>query len=124
MNNVPNTKLIINHLREKLSHDLEKYLTDDYDAVALHSSSILIAANQAALDMFGYTEEELIGMNAWHFFHSKSAPVIMQHLMDKSTEPYQVVAVKKDKTEFDIEIKGMDFEVDGESVRVVLMKYI
>lgn len=124
MNKLTNTDLIIKHLRNRLSPNLEQYLTDDYDAVAVHSSSIMITANQAALDMFGYTEEELTGMNAWHFFNPGSAQVIMQHLLDKSPEPYQVVAVKKDKTEFEVEIKGMDFDFDGESVRVVLLKHL
>ena len=116
------TDFNIQQLRNRLLPKQDEYIEEGYEAVAFHTSSILVCANQAAVDMFGYTLEELQGMNAWHFFHPGSAQVIMKHLLEKSTEPYQVVAVKKDKTEFNVEIKGLDFEVDGEYVRVVLLK--
>lgn len=109
-------------LRRKLLPRLDEFKIEGYEGVALHSSSIMIAANQAVADMFGYELDDITGMNAWVFFSSKSADVIMKHLFEKSRAPYTVIGVKKDKTEFEVEIKGLDFEIEGEPVRVVALK--
>lgn len=114
----------IQRLRTKLPQLANTFLEDDYDGIAFHSSSILIYADKGAADLFGYSEEEIPGMNSWLFFKPESAPIIMQHLVSKSTDPYRVKAVRKDKTEFEVELKGKDFEIDGEPIRAVLMKKV
>lgn len=111
-------------LRNKLQPRLHEFMVEDYEGVAIHSSSILVCANPAALDMFGYLEEEIIGKNSWALFKPQDANVIMQHLLEKSEEPYRVTAIKKDRTEFDIEMKGKDFVVNGTPVRAVLLKRV
>ena len=52
-------------LRRHLQADLCELLVDDYKAVAIHSNSIVIAANECCAQMFGYTVDEVIGLNAW-----------------------------------------------------------
>ena len=114
----------INILRKKLKSNINDYITDDYEGIAIHTSSIIIAVNRVAEAMFGYAEDELIGMNAWRLFNSDSFDEIMHHLVEKSEEAYQAKAIKKDKTEFIIELKGKDFEVYGEPVRAVMLRAI
>lgn len=114
----------LRRLGTQIKTTLDDYLNDDYVCVAAHTNSIMIAANQAILDVFGYEENEVIGMNAWRLFSMNSSDVIMQHLIEKSEEPYQVTALKKDKTEFEVELKGIDIEISGEPVRIVLLKEV
>ena len=109
-------------LSRKLKSKIDDYITDDYEGIAFHSNSIIILVNHAAAEMFGYTEDEVFGMNAWRLFNGESFETIMQHLLEKSEEPYQVQGVKKDKTEFNVELKGKDFEVHGEPVRAVMIR--
>lgn len=111
-------------LRNKLQPRLHEFLIDGYKGVAIHSSSILVCANPVALDMFGYQEDEIIGKNSWTLFKPQDANIIMKHLMEKSEEPYRVRAIKKDRTEFDLEMKGKDFVVNGTPVRAVLLKQL
>lgn len=115
---------IVRKLREKLKNRVDNYLSDGYEGVALHTSSIVIALNEAAAKMFGYTVEEAEGLNAWILFHPDSAKIIMQHLVNKSEDSYRVQALKKDGSEFTVELKGKDFEMDGEPVRSVSIKEI
>lgn len=122
MNSGLKTDFNIQQLRNRLQPKQEEYLEEGYEAVAFHTSSILVCANQAAADMFGYSTDEIPGLNAWVLFKPDYSKIIMQHLVEKSEEPYQVKAIGKNKDEFDIEMKGRDFEIGGIPVRVVLVK--
>lgn len=114
----------LERIRSKINIDINNYLTDGYEAVALHSSSIILEVNQACADMFGYTRDELIFMNAWKFFPLDSVKDLMHHLVTKSQAPYRVKANNKDGSLFTVELKGYDFEIEGEPVRSVLLKKI
>jgi PAS domain S-box-containing protein len=122
IDNLLQNALLVSRLRKKLKPCLDDYLADDYNGVVVHSSSIIIAANQAVAEMLGYELDELSGMNAWLLFATRSADTLMQHLVDKSEEAYRVIALTKDKKEFEVELKGHDFEIQGDPVRVVLVK--
>lgn len=116
------TDFNIQQLRKRLLPKQDDYIEEGYEAVAFHSSSILVCANQAAAEMFGYRQDELTGMNTWNLFKPEYSKIIMQHLIDKSEEPYRVKAIGKDQNEFDVELKGRDFEIGGIPVRVVLIR--
>ena len=113
---------MLKSLNHKLKANIGDYVSDDYEGIAFHSNSIVFLVNDAAADMFGYTKDEVFGLNAWRLFSSDSAETIMQHLVEKSEEAYQVKGVKKNKIEFDVELKGKDFELRGDPVRAVLLK--
>jgi PAS domain S-box-containing protein len=116
--------MYIQRLRKKIMPMLEGYPMGVYDGLIVHSSSIIVVVNQAAADMFGYEKEEMYGMNSWQLFSPKCVQAIMQHLLEKSEEPYRVTALTKEKTEFELEMKGRDFEVDYEPVRLVLNRQV
>lgn len=120
----PRERERVEELRRRMNISFDEFLESGYDAVALHSSSILLAVNQAGLDMFGYSEDEIIFMNAWQLFTTESANALMHHLLKKSEDAYTVTAIHKDGTTFDVELKGRDFECCGEPVRVVLIRRI
>ena len=111
-------------LRRHLQVDLAELLVDDYKAVAIHSSSIVIAANECCAQMFGYTVDEVIGLNAWTLFAASSVEALTKHLMSKSEAPYQVIARRKDGSHFKVELKGKDAELAGEPIRTVWLKQV
>lgn len=112
----------ITRLRQRLDLDLTDFLCEGYDAVALHSSSILIAVNAPAAEMFGYSPDEMVGMNSWTLFPPQSAEALLKHLITRSEAPYSVDAVHKNGSLFRVELVGKDFEVAGEPVRAVLLR--
>ena len=109
----------IDNILAALENDIDDYLEDGYEGVVLHTSSIIIATNHAAAEMFGYTPDELIYINAWLFFHPSGMGAILHHLLSKSEEPYSADALHKDGSHFVVELKGKDFEIAGEPVRSV-----
>ena len=111
-------------IRNEMDVDINNYLIDGYEAVALHSSSIILEVNQAAADMFAYSRDEMVFMNAWKLFPAESVSDLMHHLVTKSEEAYGVKACHKNGSLFTVELKGNDFEIAGEPVRSVLLKKI
>lgn len=114
----------VQRLQRKLPQLANSFFDDEYDGIAFHSSSILVYADKGAAEIFGYSMEELPGMNSWLLFKPESAQTIMHHLVNKSETAYRVKAVRKDKTEFEVELKGKDFVIDGEPIRSVLIKKV
>lgn len=102
----------------------DDYLEGDYTAIGIHSNSTIFACNQALADMTGYSIDELEGMNAWRLFPPESSELLMQNLKTMSEVPYQVAALKKDGTKYEIELKGINFDLSGDVARAVLIKEI
>lgn len=115
---------LVQQLRSKISVELDDYLTSEYQAVALHAQSTVVDCNPAAAELFGYSVEEIIGINAWALFSVESASLIMEKLVSKSEEPYRVIGKKKDETEFNVEIKGQELTLNNEALRLVLLRKI
>ena len=113
------------YLLQRLKHrgiNMDGFLLEGYEAVIVHSSSTLVCANQAMIDMLGYGAEELLGMNAWSLFPARSAPIVAEKLKQRSEEPYQVYVRRKDGSEFLAELKGINFDIAGESARAILAR--
>lgn len=102
----------------------EDLLKDGYTAIGIHSNSTIFACNQGLADLTGYSVDELEGMNAWRLFPPESSEILMQNLKAMSETPYQVTAVKKDGSKYEVELKGINFELAGDIVRAVLIKEI
>ena len=111
-------------IRRHLAGDLSALLVDDYKGIAIHSNSIIVDANEYCVNMFGYSMDEIVGLNAWTLFTPGSAELLTKHLMSKSEAPYQVTARRKDGSTFKIELKGRDSELAGEPIRTVLLKQV
>jgi len=112
----------IEQLRNKLLPRLPSFPKDGYDGIVIHSSSIVVCADAGGAEMFGYTAEEIVGVNTWSHFKPECARTILQHLTEKSDEPYIVTALNRNREEFKVELKGKDFNVNGIPVRAVLLR--
>lgn len=110
------------NILDKTGFDLQRLLEPGYQVVAVHTCSTVVTANATACAMFGYELDELIGLNAWLLFSPESAPILMEHLVKRSQEPYQAVARHKDGSHFRIELKGNNFMFGDEELRSVQIR--
>ena len=117
-----NTDPQIEKLRAALQPRLSGLAGSDYDGIVVHSSSIVICADAGGAKLFGYDANEITGVNAWAHFKPECARTILQRLTERSEDPYTVTALTRDGTEFEVELKGKDFDVDGTPVRAVLVR--
>lgn len=114
----------LEQLHQLLTPQLDDYLMDGFEGVALHSAGTIIAVDRGAAAIFGYSPEELLYQNAMLFFPSSSAKLVMQQLLSQSTEPYTVTGIHKDGSEFQVQLRGEDFEAYGEPVRAVQLRLV
>ena len=116
------TQWRLDTLARLLPDELSAYLEPGYEAVAAHSAGIVIKANTTASDIFGYSEQDVFGMNAWMLFATRSVQTLMQRLAEKYEQPYQVYGRHRDGTEFLLELKGREIELGGEPIRIVQLR--
>jgi PAS domain S-box-containing protein len=117
----------VDKLRKHLDRtgvSLDAMLHPPYEAVILHSNSTIVTGNQAAARMIGCGVGDLTGLNAWTLFPPASAPVLKEMLAQRATDPYRVVARRIGGEHFHVEIKGREFELEGEPLRAVLLREI
>lgn len=116
------TDVQIEQLKKALLPRLSSFPKEGFDGIVIHSSSIIVCSDSGAAEMFGFKAEEMTGINAWSYFKPECARTILQHLTEKSEEPYIVTALDRDRKEFRVEMKGKDFNVNGIPVRAVLLR--
>lgn len=102
----------------------DSFLQDGFDMIALHANSTLFAANSRLIEFLGYSEVELIGMNAWRLFDIQSAPILKQKLAEKSEDRYQAICRRKSGATSLIELLGLNIEIDGQPARAVSVRVI
>ena len=92
---------------EALRESEEKYRTlfeDSRDAIYVTAlEGEFVDANQSALDIFGYTREEMIGLNARQIYVNPEKRIQFQHEMEEkgSVRDYEVKFRKKNGIEMD-----------------------
>ncbi|HEY9836635.1 MAG TPA: PAS domain S-box protein, partial [Vampirovibrionales bacterium] len=95
-----------------------------FEGILIHIRGKVIDVNQALVNMIGYSEEELIGKNAFDFLtpHSKKIALKMMNIGDET--PYEVQVLKKDGTIFAGEVQGKEILNSEGGVRVAAVRDI
>ncbi len=115
--------------RERLSQDLkdseEKYrqlVETSLDGIALHTRDRLLFANSAFLKMFGYSNpEELAGVALLSLISPIFHSPLLRHLREitrcfQRPRIFEIKGLKKDGSEFDIEVGSLPTTFEGKSV--------
>lgn len=106
------------------------------EGLIVREDNLIIDANQAAADLFGYDLEELRGMSfdklvtpqtleqiRQRVAAMRNAPESIQSVSGKKFDgPYEGVIVKKDGTTFPFEAIGRFMEYQGRQVRVMVLR--
>jgi len=95
-----------------------------FEGIIIHDQGYVLDANQTFADMFGYDLSEIIGKDSMHLLTPQGRELIAEQIQMKYTEPYENDAIKKDGTEFPIEICAKIINYHGRSVRVAAVRDI
>ena len=121
-------KEAIKHKRvEKLLKESEekyRHLSEGtFEAVVWHDEGQIIEANEQYYNMFGYKPEELAGKNAILLTTTPdSVEFIRKQISSGHLGPYEVVGMKKDGTQFPIEIRVKKMQYKGKMVRLAAIR--
>ncbi len=96
-----------------------------FEGILIHNNGVAIDVNESLTRLFGYTREEMIGVNIIELcippeFHA----TIKENITKKHAKPYEVMARKKDGTLLPIEIEARNIKDKGEEFRVTAIRDI
>ncbi|HJQ29225.1 MAG TPA: PAS domain S-box protein, partial [Rubrobacter sp.] len=104
-------------LRE--SEERFRSLSDaSFEGVAISENGRILETNRAFAEMYGYETSELVGMSAEDLIAPESRELALRYIFSGSEEPYEAVALRKDGTRFDVEVRGKRSSYRSRTVRV------
>ena len=93
------------------------------EGVCLHRDGVFIETNSRMAGMLGLSsKEELIGKDIFRFLSPESEAIARKNISSGYSDSYELEVVKSDGTSFRASIKGRDFELNGETVRLAVIR--
>lgn len=77
-----------------------------------------IRVNKVAPKLFGYTDQEMIGLRALDFIAPESIELVAQMLQNDDQEPYEAKMIRRDGTIFPAMLRGRNQVLNGKNIRV------
>jgi PAS domain S-box-containing protein len=95
-----------------------------FEAIEIHDGTEILEVNQACIDLFGFTREEIIGLDPLALAVPEHRDMIRDKIHSRITEPYEAVGLRKDGSTFFGEVRGKQIEFRGKTVRVTAIRDI
>jgi PAS domain S-box-containing protein len=109
----------------RISEEKNKALSQaSFEALIISEDHICLECNQTALDLFGYTHNEMIGLDGRQLIPKEVHKDFGNYINSNLSEPYESLAVKKDGTKFWAEFQTRHYIYQGRRTRVVAVKDI
>ena len=93
-----------------------------FEAVFISDKGVCVEANEAASDMFGYSNEEFIGIFGTDVIAPEYKEMVKAHMLAGDEKPYEAVAVRKDGSKFPAEFRGKMFHYKGRLMRATSVR--
>jgi PAS domain S-box-containing protein len=95
-----------------------------FEGVAIHDKGLILDANQAMADLFGYELSEFIGMNVLDLAMPESRDLVRNNFLAGYEKPYEAMGRKKDGTVLVGELRSREITYKGRMVRVTAIRDI
>ena len=92
------------------------------EGIAIHDQGVILVANQALANMFGYEVSELIGMSAQKLATPQSWELILENIAKDYDKPYMAIGVRKDGSTFTCQLMGKSYQHAGKKLRVAVFR--
>lgn len=95
-----------------------------FEGIVIHLNGIAIDCNQSFLNIFGYSSDEIKGMNLFDIIHPKYHQTVTENIRKDKAEPYEIIGIKKDGTEIPIEVEARNYKQNDTTLRVAAIRDI
>lgn len=95
-----------------------------FEAIFISEKGVCLGQNLAAEKLFGYSLEEAIGKSGLEWVAPESRALVERHMTEGYTEPYEVLALRKDGSTFPAEIRGRDMPYQDRMARFTALRDI
>ena len=95
-----------------------------FEGIVFSEDGRILETNQTFVGMFGYEDDEVVGMDSKAFTLPEYHDLIQQNMDANSQAPYEVVGVRKDGSTFDVELRGKTSRYRGQKIYVTAIRDI
>lgn len=107
------------------SEDRYRRLVDaTIEGICIHDGKVVLDCNPALAGMVGIDVADVLGRNPFDFIHPDSRAEAALHIRENHTHAYEVIFLRMDGTTFPAEVKGRNFTLDGQLMRVTTVRDI
>jgi len=92
-----------------------------FEGIVMSENGRVVDANRAFAEMFGYDLSEVVGLSVRDLIAPESLDLVLHNISSDAQETYEAVAVRKDATRFDVEIRGRASSYQGRTVRIAAL---
>jgi PAS domain S-box-containing protein len=93
-----------------------------FEAVFISDKGVCVEANEAASEMFGYSNDELLGRFGTDAVVPESKEMVKARMVAGDEKPYEAIALRKDGTTFPAEFRGKMFPYKGRPIRATSVR--
>ena len=90
-----------------------------FGGIAIHDKGIILECNQGLCGMFGYSMNELLGMDGLLLIAEKSRDMVMKNILSGYEKPYEAFGLHKSGKEFPMRLEARNVPYKGKNVRTV-----
>ncbi|MFZ4619277.1 MAG: PAS domain S-box protein [Bacteroidota bacterium] len=105
-------------------HRLKLLTESAFEGIVVTSAGVVVETNDQVLKMLECSRDELIGRRVDAFVAPQSKDFVASMIRAETEEPYEHVAVKKDGTEFWVEVRGKRSSLEGRNIRITVIRNI
>ncbi|WP_457574324.1 response regulator [Desulfolithobacter sp.] len=96
-----------------------------WEGIFIYEEGCLLLANQQLCEMFGYSEQELIGEQIFNILLDRNSIRAMPlQKTEDALGPFEAKGIKKDGTRFPVEIRVKHIDYQGKTVQVAAIRDI
>jgi PAS domain S-box-containing protein len=95
-----------------------------FEGIIIHEQGIIVNANHILAEMTGYEVVELIGKNSLELITQESQDLMIKNILSGSEIPCEVIVVRKDGSNFFVELQGKIISYAGQKMHVVAVRDI
>jgi PAS domain S-box-containing protein len=95
-----------------------------FEGIVIHDKGIILDVNQAIAQMSGYQTSELLGMNAFGLLAPESRKLALKYIETGYWQPYEAVGLRKNGSQFPVEIQARVIPYQNRLVRVAAVRDI
>jgi PAS domain S-box-containing protein len=107
------------------SEDRLKTLTNAaFEGIAITEKGVMLEINNQLAEMVGYTREELLGKPVASLVAPADLERVGKAIHEGNMQVYQHKCVRKDGTEFPVEVRGRTLQARGRNIRITAIRDI
>lgn len=90
-----------------------------FGGIAIHDKGRILDCNQGLAEIFGYSVEELIGMDGLLLVSEETRNIVKSNIQSHYEKPYEAIGVRKNGEEFPMRLEGREIPYRGKYARTV-----